>query len=286
MARYQIVPGQSTVSIDARSSIHPINSRTTASRATSTLEVPGRRQINLTVPPAGELSFPVEQLRSGNPLEDRELRKRIDARRYPTIAAAHLKELKPTGRDGRYLVQRRSHVPRRDTRLRGRDEHHVPSTTTRSGSRASRRFDVRDFGMEPPRILMLKVEPEVDVRVEIVAEKEELTCTSSDCAARSSTPSSSRAGERRSPGSGFGSAGCTTSIPRRSTSRSPSRRRARSPRTPPPSWCCCRCGRAAAACGETWDGDEIPLACPRCGGVDVELIGGDELVLESIEYRA
>ncbi|MGZ4807368.1 MAG: YceI family protein, partial [Ilumatobacteraceae bacterium] len=33
-------------------------------------------------------------------------------------------------------------------------------------------FDIRDFGMEPPRILMLKVQPEVTVRVEIVAEKD------------------------------------------------------------------------------------------------------------------
>ena len=33
-------------------------------------------------------------------------------------------------------------------------------------------FDIRDFGMDPPRILMLKVEPEVGVRVEIVAERE------------------------------------------------------------------------------------------------------------------
>ena len=34
-------------------------------------------------------------------------------------------------------------------------------------------FDMRDFGMEPPRILMLRVEPDVTVRVTIVAEKEE-----------------------------------------------------------------------------------------------------------------
>ena len=33
-------------------------------------------------------------------------------------------------------------------------------------------FDIRDFGMEPPRILMFKVRPEVDVRVEVVARKE------------------------------------------------------------------------------------------------------------------
>jgi polyisoprenoid-binding protein YceI len=34
------------------------------------------------------------------------------------------------------------------------------------------KFNIRDFGMEPPRILMLRVEPEVNVRVEIVAERE------------------------------------------------------------------------------------------------------------------
>jgi hydrogenase nickel incorporation protein HypA/HybF len=37
-------------------------------------------------------------------------------------------------------------------------------------------------------------------------------------------------------------------------------------------------------CAATWDCDEIPLACPECGGVQVELLGGDELMLESIEY--
>ena len=30
-------------------------------------------------------------------------------------------------------------------------------------------FDIREFGMQPPKVLMLKVEPEVDVRVEIFA---------------------------------------------------------------------------------------------------------------------
>jgi hypothetical protein len=33
-------------------------------------------------------------------------------------------------------------------------------------------FDIRDFGMQPPRILLLRVEPEVTVRVEIVAVEE------------------------------------------------------------------------------------------------------------------
>jgi len=39
------------------------------------------------------------------------------------------------------------------------------------------------------------------------------------------------------------------------------------------------------ACGRQWESEQIPLACPGCGGLEVGLAGGDELVLESIEYR-
>ncbi|HET9602186.1 MAG TPA: hydrogenase maturation nickel metallochaperone HypA [Acidimicrobiales bacterium] len=40
------------------------------------------------------------------------------------------------------------------------------------------------------------------------------------------------------------------------------------------------------SCGATTEGDELPSACTSCSGVDLEVTGGDELVLESIEYRA
>jgi hydrogenase nickel incorporation protein HypA/HybF len=42
-----------------------------------------------------------------------------------------------------------------------------------------------------------------------------------------------------------------------------------------------RCG----SCHGGWQADDIPIACPTCGSVDIELVGGDELVLESNEYR-
>jgi len=43
-----------------------------------------------------------------------------------------------------------------------------------------------------------------------------------------------------------------------------------------------RCGD----CSAVWERDELPVSCPGCGSSDMELTGGDELVLESIEYRA
>ena len=33
-------------------------------------------------------------------------------------------------------------------------------------------FDIRDFKMEPPRLLMLKVHPEVTVRIDVVADRQ------------------------------------------------------------------------------------------------------------------
>ena len=42
--------------------------------------------------------------------------------------------------------------------------------TIRLGGQSN--FDIRDFGMQPPRMLMLKVEPQIAVRVEIVAVRE------------------------------------------------------------------------------------------------------------------
>lgn len=40
------------------------------------------------------------------------------------------------------------------------------------------------------------------------------------------------------------------------------------------------------SCEASWDCDDVPIVCPACGSVDLELLGGEELVLESIEYRS
>ena len=40
------------------------------------------------------------------------------------------------------------------------------------------------------------------------------------------------------------------------------------------------------ACGHGWTTEEPPTACPDCESFAIELVGGDELTLELIEYRA
>jgi hypothetical protein len=103
-------------------------------------------------------------------MEDRELLKRIDARRFPRIEGL-LDTIETSGDGATYRVSG-------DVVFLGISRAHAGLMTIRAlddetiemvgGST----FDVREFGMEPPRILMLKVDPEVHVRVEIVAVKE------------------------------------------------------------------------------------------------------------------
>jgi polyisoprenoid-binding protein YceI len=157
------------VSIEARSNVHPIRTETAGLEGWLELDV-GDGAINVDQPLLGHLEFAVHNLKSGNALEDRELQRRIDARRYPTIAG-DLKSMKQTDEPSRYIVG--GDLTFRGTSRAYEDEMTVELENDRTVSMSGESvFDIRDFGMEPPRILMLKVQPEVTVRVEIVAEKE------------------------------------------------------------------------------------------------------------------
>ncbi len=171
MTRYAIVPDRSQVWIAARSTLHPIHSQTSGLEGFIETEIGADGRVDLSVPTNARLSLPVDRLRSGNPLEERELKRRIMARRFPTIDG-ELTALSVDGnRDSNYVVSG-------TITFRGETcgyQHEmviavVDDATLRLTGEAE--FDVRDFGMEPPRILMLRVEPEVRVRVDIIAMKE------------------------------------------------------------------------------------------------------------------
>ena len=126
--------------------------------------------VDLSAATQAHLELAVKRLRAGNPLEERELKRRIDAKRFPTIDG-NLTTISGDGVGGRYAVEG-------NLTFRGVTRRHSDEMTIRfEGDHTLRMtgestFDVRDFGMEPPRIGMLRVEPEVTVRIEIVAEAE------------------------------------------------------------------------------------------------------------------
>lgn len=167
MARYQIDPSRSQVWISARSNVHPIHTSTSGLEGWIDLRFTATGRLDLRARPTAHLELAVARLRSSNPLEQRELRRRIDAKHHPLITG-ELTSFEPAD-DGRFRAGG-------DITFRGVTQAHsddltiekVDDSTIRVEGQSS--FDIGDFGMEPPKILVLKVEPVVEVRIEVTAE--------------------------------------------------------------------------------------------------------------------
>lgn len=172
MARYRIVPERSWVEIRARSNVHPIETRTLGLVGAIELGLLSDGRVDLSSPSSGTVSLRVENLSSGNPLQDRELRRRIDARRHPTIDGV-LVEMRGTRAPDRYLVQ--GDVTFRGVTRTVEGEMSVTSTGDAADElqlEGEATFDIRDFGMDPPKILLFRVEPDVRVKTHIVAARD------------------------------------------------------------------------------------------------------------------
>jgi polyisoprenoid-binding protein YceI len=163
-ARYSFDSVRSCVWVSGRSSLHPINTETRG--ITGWFEASRREDgsLDLDLPVAGELELAVARLTSGNQLYDRELRRRIDARRHPTIQG-RVTKISADGAHPRYSVagdivfhgKTRSFEHGMDITL---DDDEVSLT-------GDYVFDIREFGMKPPSMLMVRVYPEIAVRVEL-----------------------------------------------------------------------------------------------------------------------
>ena len=167
MTTFRIDPDVSRVWIEARSSLHPISGEATGLEGSIDAEVTDGH-VDFGDTPKIRVELPVERLKSGKALEDAEMQRRIDAKRYPTIRG-EVREVKESA-GGQYRV-------RGDLTFHGvtRPVEGEVSVKTDGDSlviEGEQTFDIRDFGVDPPKILMLKVHPDVKVRVRAVAEPE------------------------------------------------------------------------------------------------------------------
>ena len=168
MVTYQVVPERSTVWIEASSSVHPIHGEATGLQGELDLTWRGD-QLDPGAPVDMRVRLPVDLLHSGNAVYDAALRRVVDVNRYPLITG-RATEVAPIDA-GRY-------------RVTGEVMFHgvartVAGEVTISGDpvtelviEGERDFDVTEFGIRPPRILMLRVYPDVRVRVRAVARPE------------------------------------------------------------------------------------------------------------------
>ncbi len=151
--------------VNARSSVHPINTETRglSGWCETTVETDGT--LRFEEMGAGRLELATDGLSSGNQLYDRELRRRIDAGRYPLITGDLTSVAKSDGPD-RYTVTG-------DLTFHGRTRTFTHEMTislvdhTTIVMKGEYVFDIREFNMKPPSMLMVKVYPEIAVRVEL-----------------------------------------------------------------------------------------------------------------------
>lgn len=170
MTRFRVVPGSSSIDTEVRSSLHPVHGRATELSGEIEAEFDADGRPLLERPHRGWVEVAVEDIRSGNRLTEIEMQRRAEVRSFPTIRFEISRAWQVDG-DDRYraamtvTAHGRSQPVEEDFSLR------------RSGRRlileGRHTFDMRDFGVNPPRILALRVEPQVRVSVRLVADEED-----------------------------------------------------------------------------------------------------------------
>ena len=165
MGRFVLDPERSAVLIDARSTVGPICFGTTGVHG-SLHAAMGDAGVSTEIPPTGWLTIDMTRLTSGNKLYDAELHRRINSRRFPT-AKVELKECTPSAPGWRYRLRGELtfHGITRRTEGTVRIESASDDRIVISGEQA---FDIRDFALPSPTMLMLRIFP--DVRVRLYAE--------------------------------------------------------------------------------------------------------------------
>jgi polyisoprenoid-binding protein YceI len=168
-SRFRLVPERSVALVEARSSVGPITFG--AIGVTGTIDVGVHDgEVVLDDPPAAHVEINVDELRSGNRLYDAELLRRIDARRHPVVAL-DLRDCVPAGSASRFRLGG-------DVTIHGvtRPIHGTVSVTVGRADRlvvqGDHVVDIRDFDIESPTVLMLRIYPDVRVQLQVEAERE------------------------------------------------------------------------------------------------------------------
>ncbi len=166
--RYRTSPELSTVTIIGETSLHPITVNVTPDGWIEAGVKNGEFIAGSGL--TGEVEIAVIEFRSGNPLVDRETRRRLDAKRYPTIRG-ELSEV--VSLDGsRATVKGVVTFLGEDVELEG-DLNIADSSDTAINLVGDGQMDVQWWGLEPPTLLVLKMEPVVSVSVDLYFEQVE-----------------------------------------------------------------------------------------------------------------
>ena len=169
MARYRLVPERSKIWAEARSSLHPIKVETTGLEGFLEMTIVDGH-IDTNAPVSGSVELDAELLKTGNGLYDRELANRLEMRKYPRVRGRVI-SVKTLDSGATYRVQGELSLRGQTGAVQGDVRMRMIDGTTVE-FQGEQTIDIRNFGLEPPRFLMLKVYPEVKLRGLVIAQLE------------------------------------------------------------------------------------------------------------------
>jgi PadR family transcriptional regulator PadR len=170
LRQFQLDPERSVVLIEVRSTVGPISFGTIGLTGRIEADV-ADGLLRIGTKPSARIEVGVQGLRSGNRVYDAELLRRIDARRFPT-ATVDLRNCEGTGVPGRYRLSG-------DLTFHGvtRAADGTVDVAVNDNGRVvitgEQTFDIRDFAVPSPTVLMLRIYPDVRVRLHVEADLEE-----------------------------------------------------------------------------------------------------------------
>lgn len=167
---YRIISERSAVLVEARSNVGPI--------AFGTTDVEGRidlcieaQTIDVSSDPTASLAVRLDTLRSGNALYDAELLRRVEARLHP-VTSVELHQAERLGQSDRYQVTGSLTFHGLTKAVTGTVAAKVSDDgkITIVGEHV---FDIRDFDLVAPNVLMLRIYPDVRVQLQLEVEVED-----------------------------------------------------------------------------------------------------------------
>lgn len=165
MTRFQIVPQSSELTAQARSTVHPVNGQARRLSGWIEAEVTDGR-VDVTQPAGDHLELEVDALRAENALVHKEIQRRIGGRRYPVIRADVQQVSALPG--GRYGVKGELSLNGVTRPVAGEGAVDIGAAGAMQVD-GEPTLDIRDFGLDPPKLLGLRVYPEVAVRLRVLA---------------------------------------------------------------------------------------------------------------------
>jgi len=169
MARYRLVPERSKIWAEARSSLHPIKVETTGLEGVLEMTIIDGH-LDANAPVSGSVELDASLLKTGNGLYDRELASKLETRKYPRVRGKVI-SVKAVDSGITYQVQGELSLRGQTSKVQGDVRMRIVDANTVE-LQGEQTIDIRNFGLQPPKFLMLQVYPDVKIRGLVIAQIE------------------------------------------------------------------------------------------------------------------